>query len=240
MSTVKTLDYLAAKTAHELVEAAKQHNAPKDIENVITKALGVLQAQGVYALYLFLYSQAEGNKPATYLLRFLWNELKDDEVRIPLPSGVTVVPLQNNEVLFCKPRQLAGIIRRLFKSKGQAEQARDQANNCVAQIRHHANLWSINEEDFRDLRYELREFLQEETREPENQETQENQERNRQWRVQPYRPALHQRFIELPSAREIILANIRDLTADLDTLLLVRDLYEQTLVYARYHAKALG
>ena len=28
--------------------------------------------------------------------------------------------------------------------------------------------------------------------------------------------------------------------ADLDTLLLVRDLYEQTLIYARYHAKAAG
>ncbi len=27
---------------------------------------------------------------------------------------------------------------------------------------------------------------------------------------------------------------------DLDTLLLVRDLYEQTLIYARYHARALG
>ena len=27
---------------------------------------------------------------------------------------------------------------------------------------------------------------------------------------------------------------------DLPTLLLVRDLYEQTLIYARYHAKALG
>ena len=27
---------------------------------------------------------------------------------------------------------------------------------------------------------------------------------------------------------------------NLDTLLLVRDLYEQTLTYARYHAKALG
>jgi len=30
------------------------------------------------------------------------------------------------------------------------------------------------------------------------------------------------------------------IAADLDTLLLVRDLYEQTLIYARYHAKALG
>jgi len=29
-------------------------------------------------------------------------------------------------------------------------------------------------------------------------------------------------------------------TAHLDTLLLVRDLYEQTLIYARYHAKAAG
>jgi len=228
MSTVKTLDYLAAKTAHAIVETAKQHNAPKEIENVITKALGVLQAQGVYALYLYLYSQAEGDKPATYLLLFLWNELKDNEVGVPLPSQVKVVPLQDNGVL-CEPRKMPGV--RTFKDEERARQAREQANNCVQQI---YALWEANkdkfekpfegtEEVFRRFQYELKE-----------------EEEKPEWTVQPNNSNLLKKFSQLPSIREIILANIRDLTADLDTLLLVRDLYEQTLVYARYHAKALG
>ena len=227
MSTVKTLDYLAAKTAHEMVEAAKGHNMPKDIENVITMALGVLQSQGVYALYLYLYSQAEGNKPATYLLRCLWNELKDDEVKVPLPSEVKVVPLQNDGIL-CEPRKMPGV--RTFNDKERAQQACEQANSCIRQI---YALWEANQDKFNE-RFEGAEEafrLLEYTLEEEAEE---------KWRVQPNHRDLLQNFKRLPSAREIILANIRDLTADLDTLLLVRDLYEQTLIYARYHAKALG
>ncbi len=142
VSTVRTLDYLAAKTAHEMVEAAKQHNAPKDVENAITKALGVLQAQGVYALYLYLYSQAGDNKPATYLLRFLWNELANNEVEVPLPPQVKVVPLQDNGVL-CEPRKMPGI--GTFEDEERARQARDQANNCVQQI---YALWEANKDKF--------------------------------------------------------------------------------------------
>ncbi len=231
MSTVKTLDYLAAKTAHEMVEAAKQHNAPKDIENVITKALGVLQAQGVYALYLYLYSQAGDNKPASYLLRFLWNELANNEVKVPLPSKVKVAPLQDNGVLFCEPLQVAGIEKRSFKTKGQAEEKCKTANDCVQQVRLHADLWARDKDNFDSFPEALGNLNL--------QYTPQQTRKSSQWKISPNEKNLHQQFIKLSSVREILLANIRDLTSDLDTLLLVRDLYEQTLIYARYHAKAL-
>jgi hypothetical protein len=51
------LDYLAARQAQELIWAAQNDNAkPKDVENTVTKALGVLQENGVYACFLYLYA----------------------------------------------------------------------------------------------------------------------------------------------------------------------------------------
>ena len=235
---MRTLDYLAAKTAHEMVEAAKQHNAPKDIENVITKALGVLQAQGVYALYLFLYSQAEGNKPATFVLYHLWHEIQDEEVPVPLPEDAKLAPFQTPQFLFCEPAQFRNITQAKYREERTAQKRAQEANQCVTQVNQHLSLWQENgtkfnldlsqipsDSDTFDLSYSPR---------------RERQGRSQQWVISPNNDALHHVFTGLPSAREVVLANIRDLTADLDTLLLVRDLYEQTLVYARYHAKALG
>ena len=229
---VPNLDYIAALTAQKIVEKAKQHNAPNDIENTVTKALGVLQAQGVYALYLYLYSQAEGDNPAAYVLRFLWNELEDKEVSVPLPEKVKVVLLQKNEILFFEPRKFADLVGRSFKNKRQAEQEIGKANDCVEQVKNYSKLWIENKDKFDafknmldiknlDLSYEL-------SQDPKSQK----------WQIQANNPNLHQQFTQLPSVREIILTNIRDLTADLDILHLVRNLYEQTLIYARYHAKA--
>ncbi len=45
---------------------------------------------------------------------------------------------------------------------------------------------------------------------------------------------------EFMSQQQVLQFYCDAIAADLDTLLLVRDLYEQTLIYARYHAKALG
>ena len=239
MSKNKNLDYLAAKTAQKIVweakgQETKQLNAPKDIENTVTKALGVLQAQGVYALYLYLYSQAEEDNPAAYVLRFLWNELKDEEVPLPLPNGMKIVSLKSNKILFCEPRKFTGLVGRSFKNKRQAEQEIEKANDCVEQFNKHSELWTENKDKFDaitnipdianlDLKYEI------------SQDT-----KSQKWQIQANNLDLHKQFTQLPSVREIILTNIRDLTANLDTLLLVRDLYEQTLIYARYHAKAAG
>jgi len=181
---MRTLDYLAAKTAYEMVEAAKQHNAPKDIENVITKALGVLQAQGVYALYLYLYSQAKNeHHPATFMVFYLWNELRADGA-VPLPPKAQVK----------HPLQTVNTWSEIEKTKNkQKKQSLEQ--DCRKILQANETFWGdVSKMQLRDI----------------------------------------------TAARTKILEHIRDLTTDLDTLLLVRDLYEQTLIYARYHAKALG
>jgi hypothetical protein len=49
------LDYLAAKHAQALIKAAP------DAENTVTKALGVLQENGVYACFLYLLASEKKN-----------------------------------------------------------------------------------------------------------------------------------------------------------------------------------
>lgn len=51
------LDQLAAQSAQQIVADGKA-----DIENLITKTLGVLQEQGVYACLLFLFSRTSDEK----------------------------------------------------------------------------------------------------------------------------------------------------------------------------------
>lgn len=60
---VKDLDLLAAKTAQDIItQTAKPKNAG-EVENLITKALGVLQENGVYAALLYLYSRSSNDRP---------------------------------------------------------------------------------------------------------------------------------------------------------------------------------
>ncbi len=61
----RSLDYLAATTAQQITqvigkEVGRRRNAvsAKDTENLITKSLGILQEQGVYAMFLFLLSRS--------------------------------------------------------------------------------------------------------------------------------------------------------------------------------------
>ncbi len=59
------LDQQAALHAQQMVRAALEieiKKEPKAIENLITKALGVLQEQGVYACMLFLFSRTGDEK----------------------------------------------------------------------------------------------------------------------------------------------------------------------------------
>ena len=54
------LDYLAAKHAQAVIEQTQNKKA-SDIENTITKALGVLQEDGVYACFLYLLAREKEN-----------------------------------------------------------------------------------------------------------------------------------------------------------------------------------
>jgi hypothetical protein len=67
------LDQLAAQYAQKIVADGKA-----DIENLITKSLGVLQEQGVYACLLFLFSRTSNEKELAQKTRpHLYNLLKE-------------------------------------------------------------------------------------------------------------------------------------------------------------------
>ncbi len=56
MKTMKNLDLIAARTAQAIINETNQQEAG-EVDNLITKALGVLQENGVYAAMLYLYSR---------------------------------------------------------------------------------------------------------------------------------------------------------------------------------------
>lgn len=151
-----TLDYLAAKTAQAVtsVIGSKVKNGeiePTDVDNLATKALGVLQSQGVYAMFLFLLSRS-GDKVEE-------EEMKKEE-RVACELVSKLWPLREP-------------VKALLEEEGKAE------NGALA---------------------------------PEE--------------------------VNKREKKREILEHIAKLTEDLDTLLLVRDLYEQTLIYTRFGAKA--
>jgi len=57
---VPNLDYLAAKHAQAVIEATQGKKA-SEIDNTVTKALGVLQENGVYACFLYLLAKEKEN-----------------------------------------------------------------------------------------------------------------------------------------------------------------------------------
>ena len=57
---MKNIDLIAAETAQAIIKAVKDVKIAikaTDAENLITKSLGVLQENGVYAVLLYLYSR---------------------------------------------------------------------------------------------------------------------------------------------------------------------------------------
>jgi hypothetical protein len=65
----QNLDYFAAKAAKDLLEKVGDS---KLLETVSTKAIGVMQNQGIYGLYLYLQSRKTEEKEA----KKLWNILE--------------------------------------------------------------------------------------------------------------------------------------------------------------------
>lgn len=55
----RILDRLAARCAGEIVAGTIPAQAAKDVDILVTKALGVLQENGVYACFLFLLSRTQ-------------------------------------------------------------------------------------------------------------------------------------------------------------------------------------
>ncbi len=113
------LDRLAAKTAQEIVS---QHSGnAKELENWVTKALGVLQENGVYACLLYLYAQSENY---TKTIRDELLKMLDDEMlkslRIGLDSDLNSWEKVSNQLL--EERKLFDDLDKLFLVKELFEQ----------------------------------------------------------------------------------------------------------------------
>jgi len=86
--TMTNLDAECAVRGHKLVTSQlEQEQKPKEIENSITKALGVLEEQGVYALFLYLHAR-EGRKFSKDLMKFL----RSNSLELSLPGNSTDEP----------------------------------------------------------------------------------------------------------------------------------------------------
>ncbi len=85
---MKNLDILAAQAAQQII-ADTEHQGLKatDVENLATKALGVLQENGVYAATLFLYSRSSKEAEiAPYVRKRLLELAAKEVVKKPAPS----------------------------------------------------------------------------------------------------------------------------------------------------------
>ena len=142
MSANPNLDQWAAQAAQQITYSGVVD--PKKLFNVVNKALGVLQSQGVYACMLYLYAEKD-QQHASLIRKALWELLQ----RLEQEIGLKWRDERDNEV------------------------QRPQTNT------------------------------------------------------------------DTKGQKKVLAFYADTVSAHLDTLLLVRDLYEQTLIYARYHAKAL-
>lgn len=139
MNTALNIDQLAAQHAQKMLSDTKNEKKTIDTLNrLVTKTLGVLQEQGVYAMMLFLFSRTGDEKKNAPKIR---KELIEMLSELPVFSSTSIPNSEN-------------------KDAGKSDQE----------------------------------------------------------------------VLEFYSSDDVI--------GDIDTLFLIRDLYEQTLIYARYGAKA--
>ncbi len=81
---MKNLDLIAARTAQDIIRYTEGQKAT-DVDNLLTKSLGVLQENGVYAVFLYLYSRSNSTeKPIAEGTRLkLFSLLSELGLRVP-------------------------------------------------------------------------------------------------------------------------------------------------------------
>ncbi len=117
--TVQNLDAACAKLGANLASSGN-----KDTENSITKSLGVLEEQGVYALFLYLHAREKqwGQTTSKELATFLRQQ--------PNQRNALLGATTNND-LFAALQQLAGDLDKLLF-------ARDLLHRALVYARYHA------------------------------------------------------------------------------------------------------
>lgn len=94
METTLNINQLAAEHSQQMVsKTLKEKKAAKTLNNLVTKTLGVLQEQGVYAMMLFLFSRTGDEKKIAPLIR---HELVTMLKKLPAFSSIDILELKND------------------------------------------------------------------------------------------------------------------------------------------------
>lgn len=100
------LDRLCAKAGDDLARAANEvFNDPKRVETLLTKALGVVQEQGLYAFFLFLESRGTADKRGA-------EKIRDGGVKLLQEAGLVAKNVSPPQVL-ASLRRDDGLLARL-------------------------------------------------------------------------------------------------------------------------------
>ena len=116
--TFENLDLTCAKVGKTIAERPS-----KELENLITSALAVLEEQGIYALFLFL--KTRGGSGAENVNQKIYEFLKVTPQQAPLLSG--------NADVFTSLQQMAKDLDKLLL-------ARDLARQTLVYARYHARV----------------------------------------------------------------------------------------------------
>ena len=107
--TKPNLDRLAAQHAQAIINATRERKA-SDVDNTVTKALGVLQENGVYACFLYLLAK-EGDNGRVVVremlnlldsLNFGWSKPNDDSPESVLSHITERVTVDLERLLLAK------------------------------------------------------------------------------------------------------------------------------------------
>ena len=124
------LDRLAAQHAQNIINATGASKA-KDIDNTITKALGVLQENGVYACFLYLLAKEKENSPVVVRemlklldeLNFGWDKPANDSADEVLQYIIDKVTVDLERVLLAKELLEQMLIYARYGAKAQLGEA---------------------------------------------------------------------------------------------------------------------
>jgi hypothetical protein len=116
--TFENLDLACARVGKAIAERPS-----KELENLVTSSLAVLEEQGIYALFLFL--KTRGGSGAENVNQKIYEFLKETPQQAPLLSG--------NADVFTSIQQLANDLDKLLL-------ARDLVRQALVYARYHARV----------------------------------------------------------------------------------------------------
>lgn len=132
MNTFTNLDRLAAKHAQAVIANTKDSKS-SDVENTVTKALGVLQEDGVYACFLYLLAKEKepGQKVIEQMLALLealgfgWNKpVKENSPDVILKHITDYVTQDLEQLLLAKETLEQMLIYARYGAKARQEAER--------------------------------------------------------------------------------------------------------------------